>query len=166
MLALISNQTPRAPPAAATMLSMRPLLRSRTARLRLAAKATPSMTARCMCPALWPLVRPKNSPRALAAPPLAVEIGQEQQPVRARRRRRCHRRDRLVARLVGMQRAPRPTHRVAAGVEDRESRPRAVGSTHVGDDWVFKGLRRISGDQRRSAGDVGAAMLTRDAGSQ
>jgi hypothetical protein len=67
MLALISYDPPRAP-AAATMLSMRPLLRSKTERLRLAAKATPSMTARCMCPASWLLARPKNSPRALAAP--------------------------------------------------------------------------------------------------
>ena len=70
MLALISSHSRvRAPPPAAIIRSSRVPAASMIRRLHAAAKATPSITARCRCPAPCPLVRPMNCARALVRAP-------------------------------------------------------------------------------------------------
>ena len=89
---------------------------------------------------------------AMRAEPLAGEVGHEEQAVGAGGRLGGARDDLVVAERLLVEGAPRPAHRVAAGLEQDERSPMSLDRRDVADFGIEQ--RRV-GDQREDAGGAG-----------
>ena len=106
-------------------------------------------------------------PRIAVRPePLAGEIGQEEQAVRAGGRLGRAGDDLVIAERLLVEGAPRPAHGVAAGLEEDEAPPFAFHRRDVGDFGIEE--RRLGDDRQDAgrAGDVGGEPGPASAGAE